>query len=198
MKDTVGVIHGRFQMLHLGHMEYLLAGKARCERLLIGVSNPDASLVKYSAANPHRSAASSNPLTYYERFEMLRGAMLEAGVPREEFDIVPFPINYPELLFNYVPRDAKFYMTLYDEWSEEKLRTLQGLGCAVEVMWRRSNAEKAYSGTEVRRRIVRGEAWSQMVPPSVFAYARAHGLEERIRALAADGDADLISAGKSV
>lgn len=25
--DKVGVIHGRFQMLHNGHMEYLLAGK---------------------------------------------------------------------------------------------------------------------------------------------------------------------------
>lgn len=181
MKDPVGVIHGRFQMLHLGHMEYLLAGKERCEHLLIGISNPDASLVRYSAANPHRSAPRSNPLSYYERFEMLRGAMLEAGVPREDFDIVPFPINCPELLFNYVPRDAKFYMTLYDEWSEEKRRTLLALGCEVEVMWRRSNAEKAYSGTEVRRRIRSGGEWSHMVPPSVYAYAVAHGLEERLR-----------------
>ncbi|MGM9618902.1 MAG: adenylyltransferase/cytidyltransferase family protein [Oscillospiraceae bacterium] len=188
MKDPVGVIHGRFQMLHFGHMEYLLAGKARCEHLLIGVSNPDASMVKFSAANPHRSAASSNPLTYFERFEMLRGAMLEAGVPREEFDIVPFPINYPELLFNYVPRDAKYYMTMYDAWSEEKLRMLQGLGCEVEVMWRRSNEEKEISGTEVRERIVRGEEWRHLVPPYVYSYVQSHGLEERIRALAGEED----------
>ena len=56
MKDAVGVIHGRFQMLHYGHMEYLLAGKERCERLIIGISNPDVTLVKFNDANPHRSA----------------------------------------------------------------------------------------------------------------------------------------------
>ncbi len=32
--DKIGVIHGRFQMLHIGHMEYLLAGKERCNYLL--------------------------------------------------------------------------------------------------------------------------------------------------------------------
>ena len=82
MKDAVGVIHGRFQMLHYGHMEYLLAGKERCERLIIGISNPDVTLVKFNDANPHRSAASSNPLSFFERYEMIRLAMLEAGVPR--------------------------------------------------------------------------------------------------------------------
>lgn len=186
-KAPVGVIHGRFQMLHNGHMEYLLAGKARCDYLLIGISNPDASLMRFSAANPHRSAAASNPLSYYERFQMLRLALLEAGVPREEFDIVPFPINYPELLLNYVPRDAKFFMTIYDAWSEEKKRSLESLGCEVEVMWRRSNDEKEISGTEVREAIARGEPWNHLVPPSVYAYVRENGLEQRIRALAAEG-----------
>ena len=187
MKDAVGVIHGRFQMLHYGHMEYLLAGKERCERLIIGISNPDVTLVKFNDANPHRSAAASNPLSFFERYEMIRLAMLEAGVPREEFEIVPFPINYPELLFNYVPRDAKFYMTIYDEWSEDKQRVLQDLGCEVEVMWKRSNEEKKISGTEVRAAIARGEDWRPLVPKSVYDYVKTHELEQRIIALAGDG-----------
>ena len=187
MKAPVGVIHGRFQMLHNGHMEYLLAGKERCDYLIIGISNPDSSLVKFSEANPHRSAAGANPLTFQERFQMIKAAMLEAGVPREEFDIVPFPINFPELLFNYVPQDAKFYMTIYDEWSEEKQRSLQSLGCDVEVMWRRSNDEKEISGTEVREAIVSGADWKRLVPPSVYDYVQQHGLEARIRELAAAG-----------
>ena len=37
----VGVIHGRFQGLHLAHMEYLLAGKSRCRFMYIGITNPD-------------------------------------------------------------------------------------------------------------------------------------------------------------
>ena len=38
--DKVGVIHGRFQLLHNDHMKYLLAGKQRCEHLIIGICNP--------------------------------------------------------------------------------------------------------------------------------------------------------------
>ena len=37
-RDTLGVVMGRFQGLHLGHMEYLLAGAQRCEHLLVGVT----------------------------------------------------------------------------------------------------------------------------------------------------------------
>lgn len=182
MRDPVGVIHGRFQLLHIGHMEYLLEGKARCDYLLIGISNPDVSITRFTAANPHRSSALANPLTYYERFRMIQGAMLEAGVPRNEFDIVPFPINYPDLLFNYVPKDAKYYMTLYDEWSTEKFHSLMALGCDIEVMWTRTNDEKVTSGTEVRSCIIHGQPWSHLVPPSVYAYVTAHQLDKRIKA----------------
>lgn len=181
MKDPIGVIHGRFQMLHKGHMEYLLAGKERCEKLIIGISNPDVTVTRYSGANPHRSNPRSNPLTYFERYEMIRDAMLEYGVPREAFDIVPFPINCPELLFNYVPSYAKFYMTIYDEWSLEKKKELEALGCDIEVMWRRTNEEKFTSGTVVREHIIAGENWEHLVPSSVYRYMVDHGIDERLR-----------------
>ena len=63
MKDKLGVIHGRFQLLHNDHMKYLLAGKERCEHLIIGICNPEQDLTKYTSNNPHRSKRSSNPLT---------------------------------------------------------------------------------------------------------------------------------------
>jgi len=181
MKAARGVIHGRFQMLHNGHMEYLLEAKRRCEYLIIGISNPDVTVTRFSEANPHRSQARSNPLTYFERFEMLQGAMLEAGVPREEFDIVPFPINCPELLFNYVPRDAVYYMTIYDDWSLQKKAELEKLGCSIEVMWQRSNDEKEISGTEVRELIIAGQPWQHLVPRFVYDYSLRCGLDVRLR-----------------
>lgn len=181
MNDPIGVIHGRFQILHLGHMEYLLAGKARCQRLIIGISNPDVTVTRFNNASPHRSLAAANPLTYFERFEMIRGALLESGVPRDTFDIVPFPVNCPELLFNYVPREAKFYMTLYDQWSQEKKAMLESLGCEVEVMWRRTNAERLTSGTEVRELIRSGRPWRHLVPPFVYEYITSRGIDRRLR-----------------
>lgn len=188
MRDLVGVIHGRFQILHIGHMEYLLAGKERCDYLLIGIANPDTSLTKHSNANPHRSTSYANPLTYYERFQMISRAMLEAKISRSEFDIVPFPINYPELLFNYVPLNAKYYMTIYDEWSREKQSSLEKLGCNIEIMWTRTNAEKITSGTEVRNLITLNKPWKHLVPKSVFEYITENGIDKRIRKMSKLGD----------
>lgn len=179
--DKIGVIHGRFQMLHKGHMEYLLEGKKRCEKLIIGISNPDPMLTDYDETCPHRVAAEANPLTYFERYQMIQGAMIEAGIELYQFDIVPFPINYPKMLFHYVPENAKYYITIYDQWGEKKKKLLESLGCDIEVMWHRTNAERFTSGTEVRRRIANGEEWANLVTPFVYEYVIKNEIDKRIK-----------------
>lgn len=180
MLDAVGVVHGRFQLLHNEHMKYILAGKKRCKHLIIGICNPDRSLVKYTENSPHRSEDVSNPFSYYERFQMIQGALLEKGISIYDFDIVPFPINYPELIFSYTPQNAKYYMTIYDKWGEEKREILEKIGCTVEVMWKRDISQKIISGTDVRRCIKEGKAWRQFVPPSVYKYIKVHELDKKI------------------
>ena len=95
MRDKLGIITGRFQGLHLGHMEYLLAGAERCGHLIVGVTNSapweEAPAELQGMA---RVKQSSNPFTFYERMVMLRDSLTEAGLPRESFDIVPFPIDH--------------------------------------------------------------------------------------------------------
>ncbi len=93
----VGVIHGRFQIFHNDHLKYVLAGKSRCSHLAVGITNPDPSLTRHDPIDPHRSLPSANPLTYFERYIMVRAALVESGVPEREFSIVPFPINFPEI-----------------------------------------------------------------------------------------------------
>lgn len=181
--DKIGVIHGRFQILHNEHMEYLLAGKSRCEYLIIGISNPDAYTTQRHATDPARSCAKNNPLTYYERFQMIATAMLGAGIPRSAFDMVPFPINYPERLSNYVPFDAKFYMTILDQWGIEKMNALKALDLDVEVMWRKNASQKKISATQVRNLIVCGKPWDHLVPQSVYDYIIDNGLDEKIAKL---------------
>ena len=75
----VGVIHGRFQVLHNDHLRYLLAGKDLCRHLVVGITNPDPSLTREESADPHRSRPEANPLTYYERQALVRAALGEAG-----------------------------------------------------------------------------------------------------------------------
>ena len=177
----VGVIHGRFQPLHLGHMEYLLAGKKRCKFLIIGITNPDPGMTADHPANPQRSLPVSNPFTFHERLLMVRESLLEAGIRRNEFDIVPFPINYPEMLKYYVPMDARFFVTIYDEWGRAKVALFHSLGLDVEVMWERAASERLTSSTEVRRLIGTGGEWQHLVPPAVVRIIQELKLDRRIR-----------------
>ncbi|MBW2086390.1 MAG: nicotinate-nucleotide adenylyltransferase, partial [Deltaproteobacteria bacterium] len=71
-----GVVHGRFQVLHNDHLKYLLAGKARCRHLVVGVTNPDPSVTKDEKADPNRSQPLANPMTYYERYVMVRTVLV--------------------------------------------------------------------------------------------------------------------------
>lgn len=190
MLEERGVIHGRFQVLHLKHMEYLLAAKKRCRNLVIGISNPDDSFIRENKYDANRSRKANNPFTYFERYEMIRDAMLEFGVPREEFEIVPFPINAPEYIAQYAPRCATYYMSICDEWGEDKYRTLTGLGLKVEVLWKKPAEEKGTTATEVRKLIIEGKPWSHLVPKSVYAYIAEHELDKRIIRLSGETDAE--------
>jgi nicotinamide-nucleotide adenylyltransferase len=163
----VGVAHGRFQIVHYDHLKYVMAAKAKCKHLVVGITNPDPSLTKDDGADPSRSTAEANPLTYYERYRMLKVALLEQGLSADNFAVVPFPINFPDLYKHYVPLDATFFLTIYDAWGEKKLEMFKSLGLKTEVLWRKPLSEKGITSTDIRRRILSGEAWEQLVPHTV-------------------------------
>lgn len=181
--SDLGVIHGRFQVLHNDHLRYLLAGKGRCGHLVVGITNPDPLLTRDDPADPHRSRPGANPLTYFERYVLVRSALTQEGVPHQEFSVVPFPINLPQLYRYYVPLDAVFFLTIYDEWGRRKLEGFQSLGLRTEVLWVREPSEKGLSGSEVRRRMARGEPWGHMVPPCVRDLLISWGIPGRLRDL---------------
>lgn len=184
MLHPMGVIHGRFQVLHLDHLRYVKAGKARCQNMVIGIANPDPTMTREDPSDPGRSHPLANPLTYFERAWLLRQALVAEGVPLSEFAIVPFPINLPELLPYYVPMDAIFYLTIYDSWGRRKLNLLNSMGLRTEVLWERPANQKGISGKEVRDRMLRGEPWEHLVPESTIVWLKAWEVPRRLRRLA--------------
>ncbi len=178
-----GVIHGRFQVLHNDHLRYLMAGKARCQHLVVGITNPDPTLTRQENADPHRSRSFANPLTYFERYAMVRAALESEGVNQEDFSVVPFPINFPDLYRYYVPLEATFFLTIYDDWGRKKLERFRSLGLAVEVLWERPLGQKGLSGGDIRLRMVRGEPWEDLVPPSTRQLIEAWDIPVRLKDL---------------
>ena len=179
----IGVEHGRFQVLHLKHMEYILAAKMRCKKLFIGLTNPDSLHTGDTVNDENRSARSANPLTYYERYEMIQGALREFGVPDSEYDIIPFPINRPEYILQYTPKDAVYYMGICDEWDEEKYKILRSLDLDIEILWRKEAKDKGITSSWIRSCIALDEEWAHLVPKSVYRYLTDNRLDERVKRL---------------
>lgn len=179
----IGVIHGRFQVLHDDHLKYILAGKARCRHLVVGITNPDPFLTRDDKADPERSDSHSNPLSYFERYVMVREVLLEAGVKYSEFSVVPLPINLPELYRYYVPLDATFYVTIYDQWGRRKLEQFESMGLRIEVLWVKPRNEKGLTGTDIRSRMARGRPWENFVPPATATLMKKWGVPDRLRML---------------
>lgn len=178
-----GVIHGRFQILHNDHLKYLLAGKALCRRLVVGITNPEPLLTKSETADPNRSDPLANPLTYYERHVMLESALLDSGLMPHDFMIVPLPINFPERYQYYVPMENIFFLTIYDDWGARKQKYFESLGLSTHVLWKVSPDKKGISGSDVRKRIVSDQAWQHLVPDCVSGLIEQWNIRHRLKAL---------------
>lgn len=179
-----GVVFGRFQIFNLKHMEYILAAKMRCKKLYIGITHADiVSFAATSSLDVHGITKRDNPLTFYERYEMIQEALLDFGVRRKEFSIIPFPISQPDLICQYAPKDATYYISIGSEWDEEKYQIIQRLGLKTEVLWQRNKEEKEVTGSEVKKMIAENRHWQQHVPKTACEYIISHGIDQRVREL---------------
>jgi nicotinamide mononucleotide adenylyltransferase len=157
-----GSIHGRFQPFHRGHLEYALAAASRCSFLWVGITQIVVASLLPDAQMP-RSRPSSNPYTYWQRHSMVERSLYEAGLDRNRFRIVPFPIEHPEDLTEFIPIQVPAFTTVYEDWNRKKVDTLERAGYEVIVLWERT--EKLYTGGEVRRLIQDGDPrWREQVP----------------------------------
>ncbi len=188
VKVPVGIAQGRFQVIHRGHMEYLLAAKERADYLIIGISDPDPTrsffimdLDKDDPVEPFRDLGETSYFfTYFERFLMIRDSLVEAGIERGSFDIVPFPVHFPKLLKYYMPLNAPVFVTIYDEWGHEKARLLRSFGLDVEVLWVRKMSERFTTGSEVRSLIARDKEWENLVPNAAVKVIKELKLDKKI------------------
>jgi nicotinamide mononucleotide adenylyltransferase len=179
--DEVGVIHGRFQVLHHDHLKYLLAGKAHCRHLIVGITNPDPLRTRDDPADPQRSSPQANPLTYLERYRLVRAVLAEVGIGDQDFSIVPFPISTPDLYRYYVPLDAVFYLTIYDDWGRRKLGLFQTMGLKTRVLWKKPQAEKGLSAGDIRQCMIEDRPWEHLVPTVAAQLLNCWAIADRLK-----------------
>ena len=179
--EQIGVAHGRFQPFHKGHLKYVTLVYEQVHKVIIGITNPDPNYTKFNPAEPKRHLLVHNPFTYYERYIMIKEALRENGFDMSRVDIVPFPINIPEIIKYYIPKCAIHYIIDYEKWSKEKKRILERLGYRVKII--PSHELIHVSGYLVRKLIAEEGKWESLVPSAVARFIRAADLDKRIKLL---------------
>lgn len=182
---AAAAVHGRFQPLHNGHLEYILAAKEMCDFLYVGLTQLTIGrLQDVSVAAPHRATRLNNPLTYFERLSLLREALTDAGVSSDSCLVVPFPIEDDggRYLSEFLPLTVPMLTTVYDDWNREKVALLRGLGYRVEILWERNS--KDVVGSTVRESILIGDGrYAEMVPAATARAVEQLDLAARLAQL---------------
>ena len=179
MKVAAGSVHGRFQPFHNEHLEYVLAAKDRCDFLWIGITKYDITPSEFTPLGRPRERPENNPLTYFERISIIAEVLVDAGLERGSIAFVPFPIETPQRLPEFMPTSIPCFTTVCEEWNREKIRILRAYGYTVNILWERT--KKLVTGGEIREDIINGgTAWRSMVPAATTRALDSLNIRDRL------------------
>ena len=169
MNEKRGLLIGRMQPLHKGHISVIKETLKEVDELIIGVGSAD------------QSHTNSNPFTSGERIMMLTKALREYNINPSKYYIIPLEdVRCNALWVAHVKMLTPPFCKVYSGNS------------LVKQLFRENNMEiiqpplfnrKEYSGTEIRRRILNNEDWESLVPSSVVKVIKEIKGEERLRNL---------------
>jgi nicotinamide-nucleotide adenylyltransferase len=164
-----GVFVGRFQPFHKGHLEVIKKITKKVDELVIIVGSS-----QYS----HRL---NNPFTAGERITMIRKALEEDGIKLQKIWVIPVPDIHQHMLWvaqivGYAP---KFDVVFSNEPLTSRL--FKEAGFKVEPL--PFIKREVYLATEIRKRMMAGENWKELVPSSVAKFIEEIGGDVRLREL---------------
>ncbi len=160
---------GRFQPLHKGHLGAIKNILEKVDELVIIVGSS-----QYS----HRL---DNPFTTGERIAMIRRALEEEGIQSSRCWIIPVPDVQLHMLWvsQVVAYSPKFEVVYTNEPLTRRLFIEAGFKVEPVTFIKR----KVYSATEIRKRMLNGENWEELVPKSVAHFIKEIDGVARLRDL---------------
>lgn len=165
-----GLVVGRFQPFHKGHLAVIREVLAQCDDLIVVIGSAE------------ESHTARNPFTAGERFQMI----LSCLTMEERTRILIVPIRDVNRYSVWVGH-LESYLPPFDVvFSNSKLTQSLFRQAGYEVKRTKAYNPKSYSATEIRRRILAGERWSHLVPDPVAGLVEGLDGRERLAA-AADG-----------
>ncbi len=164
---------GRFQPFHLGHLYAIQYVAERSSEFIVMIG---------SAQYSHTL---DDPFTAGERVTMIRLALDEAGINAARYHIIPVTdLNLHEIWVAHVVSHVPKFDVVYTNEPLTRRLFLEDKRFPVEPI--PLHKRKSYSATEVRRRMLNGENWKELLPKSVAKFIEEINGVERLRDLNKD------------
>jgi len=164
-----GLFVGRFQPFHNGHLEVIKRILKEADELVIIVGSS-----QYS----HRL---DNPFTAGERITMIRKALKEEGIQLPRIWIIPVPDVHQHAL--WVSRIVGYSPKFDVVYANEPLTRRLFIEAVFNVEPMPMIKREVYLATEIRKRMLTGENWKELVPSSVAKFIKDIDGEVRLRDL---------------
>ena len=143
-----GLLIGRFQRFHLGHLDAVLFGLARTDSLSICIGSSN----KYNEKK--------NPFSATERREMILSSIEPSIINRVKIFDIPDVDNHEKWTFEIDQIVPKYDVVFTNDEFTKTLFGKRGMNVIPVVL---KDREK-FSGTNVRQLIADGKNWQDLVP----------------------------------
>ena len=154
---------GRFQPFHNAHLSDVKMALKECSKVIIAIGSSQ------------ESGTKDNPFSYEERKEMLSDVLKAHKI--FDYDIIPVPdINNDKKWVEHVEKVIPSFDIVYtgndktDRLFKEK-----------KIDVREITLIKGINATEIRKRMVKGGNWKELVPKEVAEYIEKIDGVERVK-----------------
>ena len=164
MQKVRGILIGRMQPVHNGHMQVINKILEEVDEIIIGIG---------SAQLSHEL---KDPFTAGERVVMISQALADADVDPSRYYIIPMQdINFNAIWASHVKMLTPPFSIVYSgNPLVKQLFSEEGYEVRQPPLYDRQHL----SGTEVRRRIISDENWQELVPKATAdVIAEIKGIE---------------------
>jgi len=142
---------GRFQPFHQGHLLLLQQLAKQYDEIIIGIGSSQ------------YQNTSDNPFSEAERIQMITKSLETIHMKNYRLVSIPDIHNPPKWVDHVCSIVSNFDLVIANNPLTRKLFSEKGF----EVKGTTYFDRKRYSGKEIRRRIIEGEPWEELVPQAV-------------------------------
>ncbi len=143
-----GLLIGRFQPFHLGHLEAILFGLSQVQSLWIGIGSSN------------RSNEMKNPFTADERKEMILSSIDKKIAEKIKIYYIPDVADHSKWTLEIDSIVPKYDVVFSNDEFSQTLFQKRGIKVIPVPLKQR----ESYSGTNIRSKIANNQDWKDLVP----------------------------------